>query len=90
MSRRRCPNFSAQYTRCQHNIEPVADVVQSGHYARNTLRINDLGGQGKTHPCKWLIFFDLLDWLAALDDFRPWLIREAAAPDQTVEPETRH
>jgi hypothetical protein len=27
---------------------------------------------------KLLILFDLQSWLAALDDFRNWLIREAA------------
>ena len=29
-------------------------------------------------PCKLLISLDLRSWLAALDDFRNWLIREAA------------
>ena len=61
-----------------HLIEPVADIVQSGPYARNTLRINDLCRQNKAHPCKSLILLDLLGWLTTLDDFRNWLIREAA------------
>jgi hypothetical protein len=44
----------------------------------NTRRINGLGGKGRTHPCESLILVDLLGWLAALDHFRNWLIREAA------------
>jgi hypothetical protein len=35
-----------------HLIESVTDIVQSGLYARNTLGINDLGGQDKAHHCK--------------------------------------
>ena len=30
-----------------HLIEPVADIVQSGLYVRNTLGISDLGGRIK-------------------------------------------
>jgi hypothetical protein len=67
------------YTRCQHIIfEPVADIVQSRPYAHNTLRVNDFGGQDETHPCKSMILLALFGWLGALDDFRNWLIREAA------------
>jgi hypothetical protein len=45
---------------------------------RKTLRINHLGVRTSTRPCKLLILFVLEGWLAALDDFRNWLIREAA------------
>jgi hypothetical protein len=31
-----------------------------------------------SRPRKYLILLALLGWLAALDDFRNWLIREAA------------
>jgi hypothetical protein len=61
-----------------HPTEPVADIVQSGPYARNILRINDLGEQDKASPCKSLILLDLFGWLAALDDVRNWVIQEAA------------
>ncbi len=58
--------------------DPVAEIVQSGPYVRNTLWVNNLCGHGKANPCKRLILLDLTAWLAALDDFRNWLIQEAA------------
>lgn len=59
--------------RCQ-----FAEIVQSGLYVHNTLQINSLCGHGETSPCKHLILLALQAWLAALDDCRNWLIREAA------------
>jgi len=59
-------------------VKRVADIVQSGPYASNTLRVNNLDCPSKTNRCKCLILGDLFGWLAALDDFRNWLIREAA------------
>jgi hypothetical protein len=37
-----------------------------------------LGNASNVQPRKYLILLILLSWLAALDDFRNWLIREAA------------
>jgi len=41
-------------------------------------RHSDLGFLVPARHFKYLILFDLSVWLAALDDFRNWLIREAA------------
>ena len=46
-----------------HRVERVADIVQCGPNNCKVLRIGQI---------------ELLSWLAALDDFRNWLIREAA------------
>jgi hypothetical protein len=57
----------------------VADIVQCGPGVHNIRRINGLGAVvGQTRRCKLLILLMLQGWLAALDDFRNWLIREAA------------
>ena len=58
--------------------QPVADIVQCGLSGRNVLRRNYLGPHARASHRKLLILLVLLVWLAALDDFRNWLIREAA------------
>ena len=57
---------------------PVADIVQCGLRGRNVLRRNYLVRHASVSNRKLLISLVLLVWLAALDDFRNWLIREAA------------
>jgi len=57
---------------------PVADIVQCGQGDRKALRRNGLANDPTTPTRKPLILFDLWRWLAALDDFRNWLIRDAA------------
>jgi len=37
-----------------------------------------LQGPGEMRSFKLLILLNLRSWLAALDDFRNWLVREAA------------
>ena len=56
----------------------VADIVKRGHGDCKALRIDGLDGWRTTPKCKLLILFGLQGWLAALDDFRNWLIQEAA------------
>jgi len=46
--------------------------------ARKALSINALTDLVELDPFKLLILWTLRSWLAALDDFRNWLIREAA------------
>jgi hypothetical protein len=48
-----------------------ASRPQSTEYQR-------LDRSGESDPSKLLILWILRGWLAALDDFRNWLIREAA------------
>ena len=55
----------------------VADIVQCGHGDCKALRIDSLDGWRTTPKCKLLILLGLQGWLAALDDFRNLLIREA-------------
>jgi len=54
----------------------VADIVQCGPSADKALPINTFSGLPKAWSCKLLISLNLQ--LAALDDVRNWLIREAA------------
>ena len=56
----------------------VADIVQCGPDERKALWINRLTDRPGQSICKLLILLALRRWLAALDDFRNWLIREAA------------
>jgi hypothetical protein len=56
----------------------VADIVQCGHGDCKALRIDSLDGGPTAPQRKLLILLGLQGWLAALDDFRNWLIREAA------------
>ena len=58
--------------------ESVADIVQVRPRARKALSINALIDRVELDPSKLLILWILRSWLAALDDFRNWLIREAA------------
>jgi hypothetical protein len=46
--------------------------------ARKALSINALTNLVESDSSKLLILWILRGWLAALDDFRNWLIREAA------------
>jgi hypothetical protein len=46
--------------------------------ARKALSINALTNRTESDPYKLLILWILRSWLAALDDFRNFLIREAA------------
>jgi hypothetical protein len=55
-----------------------SEVVQYGLTATKTLSNNHLGTGVLRGFCKMLIRLVLRAWLAALDDFRNWLIREAA------------
>ena len=63
--------------RSSSSIGAVADIVQCGlppqHIEADWLKTSHSGSL-----IKCLILLDLLAWLAALDGFRPWLIREAA------------
>ena len=59
-------------------VQPVADIVQCGLSGRNILRRNCLGCHASMSRRNLLILLALLVWLAALDDVRNWLIREAA------------
>jgi hypothetical protein len=61
-----------------HCEQSVADIVQCGLSSRNILRrgVLDEGTSGRSR--KLLILLGLQGWLAALDDFRNWLIQEAA------------
>jgi hypothetical protein len=56
----------------------VAVIVQRGPISRKILRRGQLGGHTDACHSKLLILLALLARLAALDDFRNWLIREAA------------
>jgi hypothetical protein len=56
----------------------VADIVQCGLLSYKALKRKRLGHRRFTDPRKLLILLILQSWLAALDDFRNWLIREAA------------
>jgi hypothetical protein len=56
----------------------VAEIVQRGLAGRNVLKRNYLLRHTSTSRRKLLILLVLWVWLAALDDFRNWLIREAA------------
>jgi hypothetical protein len=56
----------------------VADIVQCGSDRFKLLRNHGLHDEPTTHLVKSLILNVLLSWLAALDGFRNWLIREAA------------
>jgi hypothetical protein len=56
----------------------VADIVQCGLVTRNPLLLRGLKDAMEAVACKQLISWTLGSWLAALDDFRNWLIREAA------------
>jgi hypothetical protein len=53
-------------------------IVQCGPSWCKTLRINNLDDSSDSDHCKLLTLMALCGWLAALDDFRNWLIREAA------------
>jgi hypothetical protein len=53
-------------------------MVQCGLSSLNTLRRSRLDHRFDLWQHKLLILLILLAWLAALDDFRNWLIREAA------------
>jgi hypothetical protein len=57
---------------------PGADIVQCGKGDRKALRKNGLANEPTIQARKLLISLTLRSWLAALDDFRNWLIREAA------------
>ena len=57
---------------------PVADIVQCGQGHRKALSKNGLANEPTMATHKLLILLALRWWLAALDDFRNWLIREAA------------
>jgi hypothetical protein len=56
----------------------VADIVQCGHFDCKALRIDSLDDWPTTLKRKLFILLDLQGWLTTLDDFRNWLIREAA------------
>jgi hypothetical protein len=56
----------------------VAGIVQCGLVIRNPLLLRGLNDAMEVAACKQLISCNLWVWLAALDDFRNWLIREAA------------
>ena len=56
----------------------VADIIQCGHAEGKALRIDSLDDRPTTPKRNLLILFGLEGWLGALDDFRNWLIREAA------------
>ena len=56
--------------------QPAADIVQCGHGDCKALRIDSFDGWRTTPKCKLLILL-AYSWLAALDDVRNWLIREA-------------
>ena len=58
--------------------DSVADVVQHSLDERKALSINRLSDRLGISTRKLLILLALGSWLAALDDFRNWLIREAA------------
>jgi hypothetical protein len=60
------------------SAQPVADIVQRGLSGRNVLRRSHLDERENLRRRRWLIILILWGWLAALDDFRNWLIREAA------------
>jgi hypothetical protein len=57
---------------------PVADIVRCGLGDCKALRIDSLDGWRTTAKRKSLTLLGLQGWLAALDDFRNWLVREAA------------
>jgi hypothetical protein len=59
-------------------LNASSDIVQCGYDEPKALRCNDLLVQPMAPPRKLLILMMLRGWLAALDDFRNWLIREAA------------
>jgi hypothetical protein len=56
----------------------VAEIVQRGLPSRKLLPSQGLRDHAKNDVRKILILLPLQAWLAALDDFRNWLIREAA------------
>jgi hypothetical protein len=58
--------------------DEVADIVQCGLCSRNAFKHSHLDDRADTHGRKALILLILRSWLAALDDFRNWSIREAA------------
>jgi hypothetical protein len=64
--------------RTADSLHSVADIVQCGPGHRKGLTAKRLGDRRKLCPHKLLILLILQGWLAALDDFRNWLIREAA------------
>jgi hypothetical protein len=55
-----------------------SEIVQHGPTTRNGNQINGLNDALQLCAGKMLILLRLWAWLAALDDFRNWLIREAA------------
>jgi hypothetical protein len=59
-------------------LRAVAEIVQHGPRRRNVLRTHHLDAYSEQRLHKLLILLALQAWLAALDDFRNWLIREAA------------
>jgi hypothetical protein len=60
------------------SVQPVAEIVQCGLRSHNVLNCKQIDHLTKADPHNLLILLVLLAWLAALDDFRNWLIREAA------------
>ena len=60
------------------SVQPVAEIVQCGLRSHKVLNCNQIDRPMKVDPRNLLILLVLLAWLAALDDFRNWLIREAA------------
>ena len=56
----------------------VANIVQRGRRCRKVLQVNGLDDQPRGESRNLLISCGLQALLAALDDFRNWLIREAA------------
>jgi hypothetical protein len=71
--------ISMTYVSWPHRfVQPVAKIVQYGPTNRNVLTRSHLHQRTRRRLCKLLILLPLMAWLAALDDFRNWLIREAA------------
>jgi hypothetical protein len=65
-------------TRHHRDVPASSSIVQRGLGARKALSDEDLAPHRLLVSASQLILLALRAWLAALDDFRNWLIQEAA------------
>jgi hypothetical protein len=65
---------------CERDMEGIVGKWKPGSYSTDgrTSQINNLDDVHAGQSCNLLTMLILVGWLAALDDFRNWLILEAA------------
>src|SRR5262245_25514093 len=74
ISARLCRDSGARLRKDQS----VANIVQGGLDSRNLLRCRRFVGETNRRNGKLLILLALRAWLTVLDDFRNWLVNNAA------------